>query len=228
MEREYISIEDIIASAQGSINNFSINGRFLITSVIKKTTINGKPYFNITLKDKTGNLNAKRFTSGESEFESLNNIYLLGNIVELEGIYQYEWDSVKIAAEKLIKSFIKELPHEIQDENVENFLQKNLALLKNQKDKFDELIKIIEFEVTILIKLYINDVIKPIFENPSNRKIKELKKSTEQHIEGWSENKREEFINEYSRTIKRYEDLQPSKWKKWISCLIRLISVLRS
>ena len=42
---------------------------------------------------------------------------LLGNIVEFEGIYQYEWDSVKITTEKLIKSFTEELPYEILLEN---------------------------------------------------------------------------------------------------------------
>jgi len=215
MEREYVLIEDIIASAQSSINNFSINGKFVITSVIKKTAINGTPYFNIKLKDKTGNLNAKRFTSGDSEFESLSTIYLLRNIVELEGIYQYEWNSVKITAEKLIKSFTEELPHEIH------------ALIKEQNDKFDELIKITEFSVTIHIKTYINDLIKPFFKNPSNRKIKKLKKSIEQYIKIWPENKREEFFNEYSRTINRYEDMQPLKWKKWGSNLLKIISILR-
>jgi len=218
MEREHILIEDIIASAQGSINNLPINGEFLITNVIKKIAINRKPYFNIKLKDKTGNLNAKRFTSGESEFEYLNNIYMLGNIVELEGIYQYEWDSVKITAEKLIKSFTEELPHE------KNHL---LALIKKQNEKFDELIKITEFSVTIHIKSYINDLIKPFFENPSNRKIKKLKKSIEQHIEFWPEDNREEFFNEYSRSLNRYEDMQPLKWKKWGSNLLKIIAVLR-
>ena len=217
MKREYILIEDIIASAQGSIN-FSINGKFLITSVIKKTTINGKPYFNIKLKDKAGDLNAKRFTSGKSEFEFLSTIYLLGNLVELEGIYQYEWDSVKITDEKLIKSFTEE-----------NFPPKNhlLALIKEQNEKFDELIKITEFKAKIHIKSYINDLIKPFFENPNKRNIKKLKKSIEQYIEGWPEENREEFFNEYSRTIKRYEDMQPLKWKKWGSNLLKIISFFR-
>lgn len=135
---------------------------------------------------------------------------MLGNIVELEGVYQNEWNSVKITAEELIKSFTEELPYEI-------------ALLK----KFDELIKITEFSVTIHIKSYINSVIKPFFENPSNRQIKKLKKSIEQHIEFWPEDNREEFFNEYSRTLNRYEDMQPLKWKKWGSNLLTIISILR-
>ncbi len=104
MERELISVEDIIISAQNSINDFPINGKFLITDIIEKTTKNGDPYYNIKLKDKTGNLKAKRFTNGDSEFKSLNTIYLIGNIIEIEGIYQNEWDSLKINTEKLIES----------------------------------------------------------------------------------------------------------------------------
>jgi len=70
MEKEYISVEDIIASAQVSINNFLINGRFLVISVVEKTTKYNKPYFTLKLKDKTGNQSAKRSTKGDIEFES--------------------------------------------------------------------------------------------------------------------------------------------------------------
>ena len=131
--------------------------------------------------------------------------------------------------EKNKQSVIEEPPHEIQDENVENFQQKNhlLDLLKEQNDKFDELIKITEFSATIHIKSYINNLIKPFFKNPSNKKIKKLKKSIEQYIEVWTADKREVFFNECSRTIKRYEGMQPLKWKKWGSNLLRLISILR-
>jgi len=153
-------------------------------------------------------------------------------VLDLNPTDENNKDNLRFALDEMEKnkqSVIEELPHEIQDENVENFLQKNhsLALLKEQNDKFDELIKIMEFSVTINIKSYINDLIKPFFENPSNKKIKKLKKSIEQHIEGWPEDKREEFFNECFRTIKRYEDMQPLKWKKWGSNLLRLISVLR-
>jgi len=121
MEREYISIEDIITSAQGSINDFFIKGRFLIISVREKIARNGTPYYSLSLEYKTGKLNANRFTSGELEFGSLNAIYLVGNIIEIEGIYQNEWNSMKIFTEKLIESIIEELPNENQDINEENF-----------------------------------------------------------------------------------------------------------
>jgi len=227
MEREYISIEDIITSAQGSINDFFIKGRFLIISVREKIARNGTPYYSLSLEYKTGKLNANRFTSGELEFGSLNAIYLVGNIIEIEGIYQNEWNSMKIFTEKLIESIIEELPNENQDINEENFHKKNLTLLENQIDKFDELIKLTKLGTTIRIKSYINDLVKSVFDNASYRKIRKFKKSIEQHIEVWPEDKRDEFWNECSRTIRRYEALQAPKWKKWGSHLIKLISVLR-
>jgi len=105
MEKEYISVKDIIASAQLSMNDFLINGRFLITDVVENVARNDKPYFNIKLKDKTGNLSAKRFTSGENEFESLKSIYLEGNIVEIEGNYPHDWDSVKVNNENMLEPY---------------------------------------------------------------------------------------------------------------------------
>lgn len=227
MEREYISIEDIIASAQSSTIDFLIKGRFLINSVRGEIANNGTSYYNLNLKCKMVNLSAKRFTSDQLEFGSLNVIYLVGNIIEIEGIYQYKWHSVKITSEKLIESVMEDLPLENYDNNGRNLHEEKLALLKNQSDKFDELIKLIKFGTTIQIKSYINDVIRPIFDVASNKKIKEFKKSIEKHINIWPEDRREEFWNEYSRSIGRYEAMQPAKWKKWGARLLKLISVLR-
>jgi len=217
LEREFMSIEDIITSAQGSLNDFSIKGKFLITNVKRKIAINRNLYYKITLKDKTGNLDAIRFTNRKSEVESLNSIYLKGSIIEIEGIYQCEWKSMKIYKEKLIENFKEQRPHKIQNLNVENILKNELAPLK-------ELIKL---GTIIQRKSYINDVIKPIFDNLSSRKIKQLKKSFEQEIEGWPIEKREEFRYDYAKTFERYESMQPSKWKKWSSNIFKLFSILR-
>lgn len=105
MEKEYILVEDIIALAQVTLNDFPINGKFLITSVVEKSTKYNTPYLNINLKDKTGEIRAKRFTRGLTEFKSIKLIYLEGNVVETEGIYQNEWDSVKINHERLLESY---------------------------------------------------------------------------------------------------------------------------
>ena len=95
MEKKFMSVEDFAISAQ----DFSIKRRFLITNVVKKMASNGTKYYFLTLKDNTGKLNAKRFTNGEIEFRSLNSIYLIGNFIEIEGIYQYRWQSMKIFTE---------------------------------------------------------------------------------------------------------------------------------
>ncbi len=211
MERESVSIEDIITSAQGSINDFIIKEKFQIISVRKKIAKNGTSYFSLTLKHKTGSLHAKRFTSGELEFNSINFIYLVGNIVKIEGIYQPEWLSIKIVTEKLVEGPIKEVLSENQ----------------NWIDKINDLIKITKFGTTIQIKSYVNDVINPYFSNASNKKVKEFKRFIEQHIGIWPEDCQFEFCKEYYKTIGRYEDMQLPKWKKWGSRLIQLISGLR-
>ena len=213
MEKEFMSVEEFTASAQ----DFSIKRRFLITNVIKKMASNRTKYYFLTLKDNTGKLNAKRFTNGEIEFRSLNSTYLIGNIIEIEGIYQYKWQSMKIFTEKLIESITKTLPPEVQNKNMENILRKELAPLK-------ELIKL---GTLIQRKSYINDVIKPIFRNLSNRKINQLKKSLKNEIEGWSIENRGEFYNDFIKTFERYENIQPSKWKKLGSNIFKLLSVLR-
>ena len=124
---------------------------------------------------------------------------------------------------------LEESPQELQDENVNSILSKDeiLILLKDQNDKFDELLKLIGFSNEIQIKSFINDQVKPSFENPSKKKIKKLKKSLEQYVEDWPEEKREELFNEYLKTIKRYEELQPPKWKKYGSTLLKLASVIK-
>jgi len=217
MEKEFTSIEDIIASAQSSLNDFPIKGRFLITSVIKKMANNRTQYYFLNLKYKTGELNAKRFTGGELEFRSLNAIYLVGNIIEIEGIYQNEWQSMKIFNEKLIESITKELPHDIQNKSLENTIKKELARLKD----------LIKLGTAIQRKSYINEVIKPIFNNLSGRKIKQLKKFFEQEIGSLPIEKREEVYYDYVKTFERYENMQPSKLKKLGSNLFKLLSVLR-
>ncbi len=217
MGRETISIEDNIKPAQESLNDFPIKERFLIINMRKKITRYGKPYYFLNLKDKKGSINAKRFTSGELEFESLKAIYLVGNFVEIEGIYQSEWDSLNINNENLIENFIEKSPFEVQNRSLEYILKKELAPLK----------ELIKFGTTIQRKSYINDVIKPIFDNLGSRKIKKLKKSFEIEIKGWPKEKREEFYYDYAKTFERYENMQPSKWKKLGSNLFKLLSVLR-
>lgn len=207
-----MSVKDFTRSTR----DFSINRRFLIINVVKKMASNGTKYYFLTLKDNTGKLNAKRFTSGEIEFRSLNIIYLIGNFIEIEGIYQYKWQSMKIFTEKLIESVTKTPSAEVQIEPKENILIV-LAQLK-------ELIKIGTY---IQLKSYINDVIASFFPNFSNRKKKQLNKSFKNEIESWPIENQGDFYIEFTKTLERYEKMQPSKWKKLGSNLLKLLSVIR-
>ncbi len=102
-----------------------------------------------------------------------------------------------------------------------------LLLLRSLISKFDKLIEVSEFTATIHYKSFINDLIKPFFRNPSKKKIRKLKNSLEKYIEDLPDVKKVEFINEYFRTIKRYKDMQPSKWKKWGNYLLKILPLLR-
>lgn len=139
------------------------------------------------------------------------------------------YDLVLEEKERYMQEDLQEPTYEDQINQKEKLIldDRIFSLLQEQIEKFDKLIKISEFSAKIHIKSYINDLIKPFFENPSNRKIRKLKKSFEQYIEDLPKEKREEFYKEYSRTIRRYEEMQPSKWKKWGTHLIKLVSILR-
>lgn len=226
MEREYISIEDITDSTQSFFTDFLIKGSFQITNISRRLAKNGTPYYNIKLKYKFGNLSARRFTNGHLEFESLNFIYLVGNFIEIEGIYQYKWHTVKITSEKLIESFIKRRHLINPEEKGFNWQKENTSLLENQKDKLDELIKLFKFGTTIQIKSYINDMIEPIFNKASKKKIKEFEEFVEKQLETWPEDRRNEFLEEFFRTLGMYKAMQPTKWRKWGSYLLKLISLL--
>ena len=70
-------------------------------------------------------------------------------------------------------------------------------------------------------------MIKPIFDNPSNKKIRNFKKYYKNHIDFWPVDRQDEVLNDYSRTIRRYEVMQSPRWKTWCSRLIKLIAILR-
>ena len=226
MEREYISIEDNTDSTQSFFTDFLIKGSCQIINVSRRLAKNGTPYYNIKLKSKFGNLSARRFTRGHNEFESLNLIYLVGNVIEIEGIYQYKWHSVKITSEKRIDSFTKKLRLINLEEKGFNLQKEKIPLLENQNDKLDELIKLSKFGTTIQIKSYINDMIKTIFNKASKKRIKEFEEIIEKQLETWPEDRRNEFLEEFFRTLGRFKAMQPSKWRKWGSYLLKLISLL--
>lgn len=221
MEREYIS-------TQSFFTDFLIKERFLVTNVSRRIAKNGTLYYNISLTHKLGILNAKRFTNSRLEFESLNSIYLVGNFVEIEGIYQYEWHSVKITSEKIIENIIEKHSPEIHEENGFDLQKEKLTVLKNHSGKFDELIRLFKLGTTIQIKSHIDDMVKSHFPKATKKKIKEFQKYIEdvEYLK-WPEDRQDEFLEEYYSVVGRYKAMQPAKWRKWGSYLLKLISLLR-
>ncbi|KKN27461.1 hypothetical protein LCGC14_0864470 [marine sediment metagenome] len=102
-----------------------------------------------------------------------------------------------------------------------------LPLLRAMISRFDKFIEISQFSATIHFKSFINDLIKPFFRNPSKKKIKKLKNSLENYFKDLPDETKVEFINEYNRTIRRYKDMQPSKWKTWGNYLLKIMPILR-
>lgn len=222
MEREYIT------RSRGFSTDLLIRGRFLITEVVRKIAINETPYYNIILNYEIGNLNAKRFTNGQSEFDSLNSLYLVGNIIEIEGIYQNKFHSVKILSEKFIESVEKKKFSSLQENSEVNFQKGKLSALKMYAAKLDELINLFEFGTSIQIKSYFNDLLQSHFSTMSKKKRKEFQKFIEELIcLQWPKERHYEFLREFRSAIEMFKLLQPAKWRKWGSFLFKLISIIR-
>lgn len=152
MEIKVNSVEEIIKSAHEYINNFRLHGKFLIINVIEKIAKNNKPYISLDLKDKTGVMRAKRFTNGNNEFNSLKSIYIEGNAIEIEGIYQYKWGSVNIKNEILLKSDEYELsdfeePTDINLESLKKTLMDTIDLIED--DYLKKILEMIFFDEQI-------------------------------------------------------------------------------
>ena len=140
-------------------------------------------------------------------------------------------DTLKVILKFVVKAKKMPLDETLEKTTYQNQIEINknsiLTLLRSMISRLDKLIEVSEFSATIHYKSFINDIIKPFFRNPSKRKIRKLKTSLEKYIEDLPDVKKVEFINEYYRTIKRYKDMQPSKWKKWGNYLLKIIPILR-
>ena len=96
-----------------------------------------------------------------------------------------------------------------------------------QKEFLSEIRGLRRDQIFIHTKKFIDDHIRWFFENPSKKKINKLEFLIPDHVEGWPEDHKQFFIEEYKRTIERYKIFQPAKWKKWFKHLINLIPLFR-
>ncbi len=78
----------------------------------------------------------------------------------------------------------------------------------------------------ILRKSYVEQSIKPIIENPSNKKFKKIEKLVINYKEWWPDDMWDNFIKEFRLAIEKYRELQPSVWKKWGKIFLKLLTIL--
>lgn len=97
-------------------------------------------------------------------------------------------------------------------------IQKEIKVLRKETKRSSEIRNI------ILTKSYINSIIRPYFDKLNNKNVKKLQSMIERHREGWPDEMWKLFVEEYNRTLERYKELQPSKWKKWGKALVNLIT----
>lgn len=98
-----LTISDIINQAKESQRDFQFSSKLQIIDKTINYTSSGKPYFILKMRDITGDLgNIKKWTESEEELNLYNNLFEIGNIIELNGQYQQTWNSIVInSARKL-------------------------------------------------------------------------------------------------------------------------------
>ncbi|MTI48403.1 3'-5' exoribonuclease YhaM family protein [Sporosalibacterium faouarense] len=108
-----------------------IEGFFLIKSVNIKTTNNNKKYLDITLSDKTGEINAKMWDcteEDESKYKDNCMIKIRGNVTEWQGNNQFKIDRIRLANDE-------------DDINIEEYVQ---AAPEDPKFMYGEILKYID------------------------------------------------------------------------------------
>lgn len=203
-----IFIARIIESSQDFTSEYPVTGTFSITRVTRRNAINNTTFYEIEMENLLEQFTARRFTKDQCEFESLKLIYVTGNTINIEGVFQKRFEAVKIYSEHIMKV---------------SAIQNNLI----RNEKLEELIKISKLGTTVLIKTYVNDLITPVFYHPSKKKFKKLKKFFEENLDSWPEEMRGEILGEFHQALERFKGLQPAKWKKWGGYIYKILSLIR-
>ncbi len=103
---EYLTISDIISQAKRSQRDFQFNSKLQVIDKSISYTKDKKPYLILRMRDITGELSKiKKWTENEDELNLYDNLFDIGNIIELNGQYQSNWNSIVInTAKKLNKN----------------------------------------------------------------------------------------------------------------------------
>lgn len=118
---------------KNAINNETIDGFFLVTSVSQETTGNGKPFLNIILSNKNGDINCKLWDSTQDDFDffsSSSAIKVRAIVNEYKGNKQLIIKKFKVAEDVDISELI--LTSHIDVEESYNFI---LSVIDNMENK---------------------------------------------------------------------------------------------
>ncbi len=138
---EFLTANEIIIKAKESPNDFNFKTRLFIVKHVKKTTKQGKPYLNITLRDTTGEIpNFIRWTSGEKEFIKVLNEFEIGNILEFSAKFDKKYGSSAITNYRILNSTEYDIKDYVESPKIDGSalydeITKTISKLYNKKLK---------------------------------------------------------------------------------------------
>ncbi len=111
-----------------------ISDIYLCKYKVQAETRNGKPYFNVILQDRTGTLDAKVWepnSEGIADFETLDYIYVFGDVSRYQGALQASLRRVKVAhdGEYIPSDYLRVSPYD--PDNMYTDLKAVIETVKN-------------------------------------------------------------------------------------------------
>ncbi len=138
---EFLTANEIIIKAKESPSDFNFKTRLFIVKHVKKTTKQGKPYLNITLRDTTGEIpNFIKWTSGEKEFIKVLNEFEIGNILEFSAKFDKKYGSSAIINYRILNSTEYDIKDYVESPKIDGSalydeITKTISKLHNKKLK---------------------------------------------------------------------------------------------
>ena len=105
-----------------------VNGALLVTGVNKGVTDKGQAYLNVTLQDKTGTIEAKKWEVNDEDLE----LFVVGNVVFIEGTVNL----YKNANQLKITAASKVLPGEVDFSNFQKVSPIPLPVMKKKLEDY--------------------------------------------------------------------------------------------
>lgn len=107
--------------------------KFLIANVLRGVNNSGTPYLSITLQDKTGTIEAKKWEVENNDYD----ICVPGNVIRLDGVTYLYREQMQIKIFKIL--LVKEDEYRLDD-----FIQRPPYDLKNYENELEECISFVE------------------------------------------------------------------------------------